>query len=85
MADVTVNPNGVEASKGLWDLAWNLDQVASPKHGRYASIPAVTNEHGVVSLPHLCRTGKRKPLGSRLPVSVTGYAVMKLAGRKKSG
>jgi hypothetical protein len=51
MADVTVNPNGAEASNGLWELARNFDQVARPKHGRYASIPAVTNEQGIVSLP----------------------------------
>jgi glyoxylase-like metal-dependent hydrolase (beta-lactamase superfamily II) len=43
---------GAEMRNQLGVLARHFDEVAVPEQGRYTSEPAVTNEEGVVFLPH---------------------------------
>jgi glyoxylase-like metal-dependent hydrolase (beta-lactamase superfamily II) len=74
---------GEEASRGLWELARNFDQVARPKQGRYASIPAVTNEDGIVSLPPPVPNRTAQMVGLAAVGLVAGYAVTKVVRRKR--
>ncbi len=43
--------HGVDLQYGLETLALHFDELAVPKHGRYVSQPALTDEQGVISLP----------------------------------
>jgi glyoxylase-like metal-dependent hydrolase (beta-lactamase superfamily II) len=48
---------GVQMPEELARLAEDFDQRARPEHGRYVEQPAITDEHGVVSLPPRHRSG----------------------------
>jgi glyoxylase-like metal-dependent hydrolase (beta-lactamase superfamily II) len=48
---------GASLAEDLAHLAQDFDRRARPEHGRYVDQPAVTDEHGVVSLPLAQRYG----------------------------
>lgn len=47
---------GAEMRNQLGVLSRHFDELAVPEHGRYVNEPAVTNEEGVVFLPHAKET-----------------------------
>jgi glyoxylase-like metal-dependent hydrolase (beta-lactamase superfamily II) len=80
----SMNPKIVAAGHGLplrgermledlRDLAENFDQRARPRHGRYVERPALTNLHGVVSVP------RRPPLRIGTKLAIAGAAALAMA------
>lgn len=49
--------SGPQATRQLMTLARDFDNRSRPPRGRYVNAPAITNEHGVVSLPPPPRSG----------------------------
>ena len=74
--------HGEEASRGLWELARKFDRVARPKHGRYAAMPAITDESGIVSLPPAVPNRTAQTAGLAAAGLIIGYAVTRAARRK---
>jgi hypothetical protein len=64
---------GDQMLRDLRALANDFDRVARPRHGRYVRRPAVTNVHGVVSIP------PRPPLQPATRMALAGVGVAVLA------
>jgi glyoxylase-like metal-dependent hydrolase (beta-lactamase superfamily II) len=75
--------DGDEAARGLRELARNFDEVARPSRGRYAQIPAVTNEQGIVSLPPPVVNKQAWTVGLLAAGLLAGYAATKVATRSR--
>ena len=74
--------HGEAASRGLWELAREFDRVARPKRGRYVSMPAITDESGIVSLPPAVPNRTAQVAGLAAAGLIAGYAMARVTRRK---
>jgi glyoxylase-like metal-dependent hydrolase (beta-lactamase superfamily II) len=78
---------GEELRSELTKLATNFDKVAVPGYGRYVNEPAVTNENGVLFIPHAAATDKVSAIVKAIAVTVTiasvGFLIYQQAVKNK--
>jgi len=77
---------GEEMRSALHTLSRKFDALAQPEHGRYVNEPAITDETGIVYLPHAAKTlpGVAKAFGISLAVLAIGFIAYELTRKNSS-